>query len=279
MNKHITLFAAGLIALGGLTGCNKKTAEKEQGPLELTCIEFSQADSLMNFRLTALLPTGDDEAATAMRDTLMTVVQRELATWYSNENSEITPLKDTDELEACAETCFNESLAQLKKDKEEYGLPFTAPYEWQFKVDTLGQTDRYITFSARGYQYMGGAHGGVFGRGAITFSKADGQPFAQWFADESDPALQQLMLEGIARYFTENEEQPVTADSLADYLLVNPAEVRLPAEAPFPTADGLVFTYQQYEIAPYAAGMPNFTLPYEQVKPYLTDGAKALLGL
>ena len=256
MNKHITLFAAGLIALGGLTGCNKKTAEKEQGPLELTCIEFSQADSLMNFRLTALLPTGDDEAATAMRDTLMTVVQRELATWYSNENSEMTPLKDTDELEACAETCFNESLAQLKKDKEEYGLPFTAPYEWQFKVDTLGQTDRYI-----------------------TFSKADGQPFAQWFADESDPALQQLMLEGIARYFTENEEQPVTADSLADYLLVNPAEVRLPAEAPVPPAGGLVFTYQQYEIAPYSAGMPNFTLPYEQVKPYLTDGAKALLGL
>ncbi|MEE1222041.1 MAG: hypothetical protein UHL07_00695, partial [Bacteroidaceae bacterium] len=82
MNKHITLFAAGLIALGGLTGCNKKTAEKEQGPLELTCIEFSQADSLMNFQLTALLPTGDDEAATAMRDTLMTYTGLDLAPRY-----------------------------------------------------------------------------------------------------------------------------------------------------------------------------------------------------
>ena len=40
-----------------------------------------------------------------------------------------------------------------------------------------------------------------------------------------------------------------------------------------------MFTYQQYEIASYAAGMPEFTIPFEDLFPYLTPEAKALVGL
>ena len=61
--------------------------------------------------------------------------------------------------------CYDESHAALVKEKEEYDLPFYAPYyEWQFKIDTLGQTDRYIVYSARGYQFTGGEHEAL-GRG------------------------------------------------------------------------------------------------------------------
>ena len=47
----------------------------------------------------------------------------------------------------------------------------------------------------------------------------------------------------------------------------------MPATSPYFTADGIVFTYQQYEIAPYAAGQPSFTLSYKDVASYLTKEA------
>jgi len=40
-----------------------------------------------------------------------------------------------------------------------------------------------------------------------------------------------------------------------------------------------VLSYQQYEIAPYAAGMPSFVLTYQEVRPYLTKEALQLLHL
>lgn len=39
------------------------------------------------------------------------------------------------------------------------------------------------------------------------------------------------------------------------------------------TDDGLMFTYSPYEIASYAAGMPEFTIPYAELKPYFTENS------
>lgn len=39
------------------------------------------------------------------------------------------------------------------------------------------------------------------------------------------------------------------------------------------TNDGLMFTFSPYEIAPYAAGMPEFTIPYAELKPYFTENS------
>lgn len=39
------------------------------------------------------------------------------------------------------------------------------------------------------------------------------------------------------------------------------------------TDDGLMFTYSPYEIASYAAGMPEFTIPYTELKSYFTENS------
>lgn len=56
-------------------------------------------------------------------------------------------------------------------------------------------------------------------------------------------------------------------------------QLPLPFYDPCLTSEGFVFCYQQYEIAPYAMGMPAFTVSYEKILPYLTDEAKSLLKL
>ena len=46
-------------------------------------------------------------------------------------------------------------------------------------------------------------------------------------------------------------------------------ELPLPDFEPYLTEQGVTFIYQPYEISYYAAGKPEFTIPYNVVKPYL----------
>ena len=52
----------------------------------------------------------------------------------------------------------------------------------------------------------------------------------------------------------------------------------LPSTPPFMTEKGYVLIYQQYEIAPYAMGMPGDTIPYNVLKPCLTPEAQKLIA-
>lgn len=45
------------------------------------------------------------------------------------------------------------------------------------------------------------------------------------------------------------------------------------------TPDGVLFSFQPYEISCFAAGCFHFTIPYGRLKPYLTDRAKWCTGL
>jgi hypothetical protein len=51
----------------------------------------------------------------------------------------------------------------------------------------------------------------------------------------------------------------------------------LPQCPPLFTKDGVRFIYGQYEIAPYAAGMPDFTVPYNKLEKFMKVTAKKLL--
>jgi hypothetical protein len=44
-------------------------------------------------------------------------------------------------------------------------------------------------------------------------------------------------------------------------------------------AEGVRFDYGAYEIGAYALGMPEVVIPYEKMKPYLTDKVKELLEI
>jgi hypothetical protein len=52
----------------------------------------------------------------------------------------------------------------------------------------------------------------------------------------------------------------------------------LPQAAPYFTADGVVFIYQQYEIACYAAGLPNCVISYDLIEPFLTQAGRWLVN-
>ena len=90
-------------------------------------------------------------------------------------------------------------------------------------------------------------------------------------------AMQPLLTKGLISYFADAGEQIAEGD-LRGYLTLSDEDIiPLPVWQPYPTKDGLVFTYQQYEVAPYAAGMPSFVLPYAEVEQFLTEDAAKML--
>ena len=150
---------------------------------------------------------------------------------------------------------------------------------WEFDISLLKEreTDKYVVFLSQDYVYQGGAHGGIIGRGSLTFNKKDGLLVEKFIDPASLDAIQPLLRKGLIQYFADDGEE-FSAEELDNILFLESGTIPLPAWTPYPDEDGLVFTYQQYEIAAYAAGMPNFTIPYNDILPHLTPEAKALLS-
>lgn len=142
------------------------------------------------------------------------------------------------------------------------------------------ETDKYVTYTANSYSYMGGAHGLSVFSGA-TFRKSDGRRFGMEMLHDTDKdAFRLLLKDGLKEYFSENgsDTDIKTDEDLKNCLLTDSGVdyLPLPQTAPYLTDKGVVFIYQAYEIAPYAAGLPTFTVPYDKIKPYLTVTAQRL---
>ena len=151
-------------------------------------------------------------------------------------------------------------------------------WEYDFSLLKDRETDRYVVFLSQDYVYLGGAHGGVVGRGGLTFDKKEGALVEKMVDSASLDAVQPLLRKGLSQYFSDNEME-VAPEELDNILFLETGVIPFPAWTPYPSEEGLVFTYQQYEIAAYAAGMPEFTVPYADILPYLTPEAKALVGM
>ena len=165
----------------------------------------------------------------------------------------------------------------LTDEEREFALNSMPKFEYDFSLVKTDETDRYVVFNNEDFVYLGGAHGGIVGQGPLTFDKKTGDLVETFLEPGSLKDIQPLLRKGLAEYFAQYDEE-TGAEGVDEYLMVDNNVIPLPAWTPFPTEDGLGFLYQQYEIAPYAAGMPGFTIPYEDILPYLTPEAKALLG-
>lgn len=126
------------------------------------------------------------------------------------------------------------------------------------------QTDKYLTYTNEGYEYTGGAHAMPWYNGT-TFSKIDGS-IVGYDLFEDPEQLIPIIAENIEKqYFSkeETEYQEITV---------------LPANEPWIETDSVVFCFQAYEIASFAAGMPLCKIALIDLKPYLSEKGKTFLN-
>ena len=143
---------------------------------------------------------------------------------------------------------------------EEDGREPKSDYEENFTLSE--QTNLYVTYTTEGFLYSGGAHEMPWYNGT-TFSKIDGS-IVGYDLFENPEQLIQIIAENIdSQYFSKYEED----NFFFDYDDIT----TLPENEPWLETDSVVFCYQPYEIAAFAAGMPLCKIALSDLKPYLSE--------
>ena len=246
-------------------------------------------------------PLAGKGALAEIRNTVMDVVDSEMGFMAAYEGDRVIPAyagdaSDTDAWFQYYRIQGRERLEQMAledvSDREAYILSdedFTPEekddmlsmiprWEFDYQFEKLYETPRYVVFQSLAFVYLGGAHGGISGAGPLTIDKRSGVLLTGWFLPEAEDAMQDLLVEGLQAYFSD-EDVELSREELLEHLFIEDGHIPLPVWNPMPTKDGLELTYQQYEIASYAEGMPSLTLPYKTVAPFLTPAARALLKI
>lgn len=162
---------------------------------------------------------------------------------------------------------MNAMMAEVREAEADSFPVFGMENSLEVKVEC--NTDSFITLTYGYYVYTGGAHGGYLCGGA-SFNKADGRQLGWNVIDLSKKdQLIALIREGLKEYFevktdAELEEQLQLFDD-PDTPVDESASLPLPQTEPYLTDKGVVFIYQQYEIACYAAGLPTCVIPFEKI--------------
>ena len=296
--KTLRLFFAIGLALGAAVACRPSSGKD----LKTETREWADSTRSANLTMKVELPvTGQGAVADRIRTALVEVMDEQLSHIGSYEEGRLFTAFEGDAAQTDALLAYyrDQALETLDKfaqedmdDRYEYIaeneelsaeerkeiLTSLPGWSYDFSLVKARETDKYVVFLSQDYVYLGGAHGGVIGRGGLTFEKQDGLLVEKFLDPACLDAIQPLLRKGLTQYFAADDFE-VTPEELDDYLFLETGVIPFPAWTPYPDKDGLVFTYQQYEIAAYAAGMPNFTIPYDDLLPYMTAEAKALLDL
>lgn len=169
----------------------------------------------------------------------------------------------------------------VKTFKNEYGAGETeTPMNLMDhrRITKTYENSRLVTWLFHEESYMGGAHGGVVNYGQ-TFRKSDGRRIGwEVFVSPYDENFQKILRQGLVEYFSENGER-ISEEQLSEYLQGEATQyyIPLPQCLPIFQKDGVCFLYNQYEIAAYAAGMPQFVVPYQKLKPLMNATGRRLL--
>lgn len=161
---------------------------------------------------------------------------------------------------------FNGMYNDMKQD----GMPEVPELTSSIKITKDYETDKVVTFHYNSYENGGGAHGGAVGSG-MTFRKSDGRRI-DWDLFTT-VKMQSILRDGLKEYF-----EVKTDDELTGCLTLNDSFILpMPVTPPLFGKDGIIVTYQQYEIASYAAGMPSFVIPYKKAKDMMNNTGKKLI--
>lgn len=140
---------------------------------------------------------------------------------------------------------------------------------WHYKAKVAVEvlTDTLISLSVHDEYYTGGAHGGS-GVYFININPKTGEEFTldNFLKPDYNEALTILG----NRIFRETRELPDTASLSENYFEFPEDRFELNKNYGF-KKDGIVFYYNNYEIAPYAAGPTEVLIPYRDLREWIRD--------
>lgn len=268
--RHLIIPALAMTAI--LAGCGQRgtaSAASVSMPLDSLNIvdSVSSEGSQAYVRIRLVYPVADDAASDSIRQWIADVMSASAATEQTPKAFTVTGAAS---IPAMAREVADSLLAMSRRDfvdlKSDIPDQVGMLYTFEFSADTVAITPTYATLGFSGYTFVGGAHGSAYFIPAV-FALPSGRQIS--WDDLIATGRQAELLDMIRRALMEQYFEVSTNEAFADMLLVSPSEIQLPAAGPVLTPRGLDVIYQQYEIAPYAAGMPSCTIPMADLRPLL----------
>lgn len=174
-----------------------------------------------------------------------------------------------DELEATtiaeAITSFTNGYTEIKD------LYPDEPAQWEAKIDakTVYEDANLLTIELNSYQFTGGAHG-YGSKRFLNFDKEKGIELENWQLFNNQEDFQNY----VETKFRSKENIPQGKPINSTGFMFEKDSFYLPENIGF-TKEGIKLLYNQYEVASYADGPIELTLPYKDVKKYLAKKTKS----
>lgn len=169
---------------------------------------------------------------------------------------------------------FDNYLADMKEQMSFYKeqpadsdeAEFTLPgYEQSTGADVMYNANGVLTIGYNYYAYAGGAHGN-YGTTLHSYDLKNKKRYT--LADVFQPGYEAALLKEVEKGIREYFDAPASAP-LSDLLFES--ELTLTDNFGL-TRDGIIFMYQPYEIAAYAAGAPVAFVPFKSLAAVLRPG-------
>lgn len=161
-------------------------------------------------------------------------------------------------------------------DDENYPSYLFSDLNLQAKV----QNGRLVTYQQYTHNYDGGIHG-YYTEKLFSYDHVHGQEidFGYLFKSGCEHQLLEILIEVARNHPLFEEWKPDVCQSVC----VTDNEGNPTGELHFPqpglSEDGVVFSFQPYEISCFAAGTFHYTIPYDKLRQLLTPRGKWCVGL
>ena len=216
MKTMSKIFAVGLAVLAA-AACRPSGGKD----LQTETVNYEDSTAHADLSIQVELPVaGQGAAADRIRASLVDVMDGQLSHIGSYEEERLFPPYEgsTDKTDLLLEYYRDKALESIGKlSQEDYDervasieendgltegqrkeiLDEMPGWEYEFNLLKSRETDQYVVFLSQDYVYLGGAHGGVTGRGGLTFGKKDGVLLDKMLDPACLDAIQPLLRKGL----------------------------------------------------------------------------------
>lgn len=256
--KKLLFFACAMLLI---MACNKKgtgTPEADNNPKTdsvIDSLKIHQGKQDIFTKIKIVVPVGNEALTKSINQMIKDAIEA---------NDSV----DANDLKAMARFFVENRANEMKEDADYEGDDPEGPNLWhEMEIKILYENDQIITMGVIEDVYLAGAHGSALFKG-VTFNKADGKVLGKnILAQDKIDEVKKAVTQELEKYLKDtmgsdyNEaESPLKDETGKDNV------VELPEKGIYINNDSLVFIYQQYEILPYAFGMPEASLSLKDMK-------------
>ena len=163
---------------------------------------------------------------------------------------------------------FKKQLLTVDDDEFQEG------FDMEYTIKMLEANDKYVSYQCDLFYEAASDPRASFERRCATFDRSTGQRFGYPMMNKNEELESLVKKALVEQHFSDYDSK-----EMEDIVFFDPYDdeedgFSLPIRDPWILHNSVCFTYGIKEVADYCAGMPECSLPYSIVEPYLTEKGK-----